>query len=361
MAASPHLLFVPGGGREGVGESIRASVLAEAALERWPGARIGFLTGDRHVGLADEAFERHVVPGRVSRNVAAVNVLLRELAPDVVVFDCRGRGSQIGCAARTGARTVYVAVQPHILRRALRLGRLRWLDQIWIVHRPVDAALTRSQRLRLRLARGTEVVFLDTVFPPPDAARLEALRLELPLGDGPYVLFAPGGGGYTCGGRPAAEIFAEAAQRLHRAIGITCVAVMGPLYPHPPPRLDGVTVIDSLPPKAMIDLVSGTHLLVCGGGGLVSQGLANARVCVAAPAGSSDQPERIRALADEGLIEPAPLDAKAIAARAAALLEDEACQEAIRARIARRRLCNGLDAAVDQLARLLERRPGAPP
>lgn len=353
---APHLLFVPGGGGEGLGESVRAVVLAEAASRRWPGARIGFLTADHHRGLPEGGFERHVVRGKVSRNVGEVNGLLAELSPDVVVFDCRGRGAEISFASRLGARTVYVAAQPQTLRRAFRLTRLRHLDQLWIVQRRFGSdfsELSRSQRLLLALARGPEVHVFDAIFPPVDAARRERVHRELQVGDASYVLFTAGGGGYSEAGRPTSEIFAEAARQVHEKTGRRCVMIMGPLYTGSAPSLPGVTVVESLAPDQMVDLLSGAELVACGGGGLVGQALAHQRVCVVAPAGGPDQPDRIRAYAAQGLLEASPLEAGGITSRVVRLLDDPPRQQAIRARIAGRGFRNGLPEAIQQLERLV--------
>ena len=69
MTSAPHFVFVPGGGENGAGETTRARILADALRERLPACRLGFLTGERHPGLARDGFEQHTVPGRVSRSV----------------------------------------------------------------------------------------------------------------------------------------------------------------------------------------------------------------------------------------------------------------------------------------------------
>jgi hypothetical protein len=357
--SSPHLLFVPGGGRTGLGESIRTLVLAQAARERWPEARVGFLTDEQHVRLPSDDFERHTVTGRVSRNVASVNRLLRDLAPDLVVFDGRGQGAQIACASRAGARTVYIAAIPTMRRRVFRWSRLWRLDQIWIRRDIVDPRgdFTLGERLRLRLAARPEAHFIQAISPVPDAARLGALRHRLGLGEDPYLLFAPGGGGWQHEGRPVPEFFAEAAGRVHEATGRPCVAVMGPLYEGRPAGAAGVILVPALSPHEMIDLVSGAHLVACGGGGLMGQALATGRICVAAPAGGADQPGRIRRCEEAALLAASPLAADAIAQRVLGLLEDGERRAAFRQCIERSGLGNGLPHAVALLEGLLDGGP----
>ena len=274
----------------------------------------------------------------------------------MVVFDCRGRGRQIAGASRIGARTVYVAAQPQTLRRTFRWQRLRHLDELWVVTPTVGGPkgrLTNGQRLRVRLARGPQVRFFDAIYPEPDARCLEALRHRCGIGDDPFVLFAPGGGGYEQAGRPVSELFAEGAHRLHRVCGTRCVAVMGPLYRGSMCSLEGVTIVDALEPREMISLLAGAELAVCGGGDLMGQAVALGKRCVGVPAGGSDQPERIRVCAARGLIEAAPLDPVAIADVAGRLLADRSERAQLRERVLRAGRRNGLLASVRCLEQLV--------
>lgn len=358
-SGSPHLLFIPGGGRMGLGESVRSLVLAHGARERWPESRVSFITDEQHVRLASDAFERHTVVGRVSRNVEAVNRLLCELEPDLVIFDGRGRSAQIACASRTGARTVYIAALPTTRRRAFRWSRLRWLDHLWIRRDFVDpwCDLTLGERVRLRIARGAEVHFVQAIHPHPEARRLAALRDRIGLGGEPYLLFAPGGGGWEHGGRPVSDLFAAAARRVKDASGRSCVVVLGPLYPGRMPAADGVTVVFALSPPEMIDLVGGAEIVATGGGGLMGQALASGRICIAAAAGGSDQPGRIRRGEEAGLLVASPLTADAIAERVLNLLRDPPRRAELAQRIDRSRLGNGLPEALDLLEGLLAAGP----
>jgi hypothetical protein len=355
LPASPHLVFVPGGGRTGLGETVRTLALAWEARERWPRARIGFVTDEVHVRLPTDVFERHTISGKVSRSGTAVNRLLRDLAPDLVVFDNRGRGVQIAGASDAGARTVYIAGTKTFRRRVFLLSKLRSLDQIWIRRDFVDPGsdLTFGERVRLRLARRPEVHFIQAMSPLPDADRLDALRGRLGFGDEPYLLFAPGGGGWEQEGRPVPEIFTEAARRVRSASGAACVVVMGPLYRTSLSDVEGVTLVPMLSPHEMIDLLAGAQLVACGGGGLMGQALATGRICVAAPAGGSDQPGRIRRCREAGLIEASPLAAVAIAERILALQADAPRRAALQRRIDESGLHNGLPDALELLERLV--------
>jgi len=354
--ATPHLLFLPGGGSEGAGEYARTLIVAEALREHWPKARIGFVTGAQHPRFAFDDFERHTIEGKVSKNVEAVNAVLRETLPDLVIFDNRGQTAQIVCAKRMGIRTVFVCTQPQFVRRAFRLRRLRHLDQLWIVQRrfgPTPSALSWAQKLRLALSGGPEICFLDTIFPETNGAHRRELLLRLGLDGEPFALFVAGGGGYQANGRPVPEIFLEAAKRVSKAHGIRCAAVMGPLFRGGVPELPGLVVLKQVSPRDMVGLLRDAHVVACGGGGMAGQALAQNSVCVVAPAGGPDQPERIRVCATNGLLEPSELAPDAIATGVLGLLEDDARRRGMRSRLEACAFRNGLPAAVTHIERLL--------
>jgi len=80
-------------------------------------------------------------------------------------------------------------------------------------------------------------------------------------------------------------------------------------------------------------------------------------ICVTEPTGGPDQPERIRLLASQGLLDPCGLDAQEIADRTGALLSDAPRRRAMRARIEACGFLSGLPAALGHLARLADGSP----
>lgn len=357
------MLFVPGGGTEGTGEYVRCLVLAGALVARSPAARVGFLTSEEHPRFADDVFERFSVPGRVSRNIEAVNAHLKRLRPALVVFDNRGRTSQIRRASGLGARTLYIATQRQFLRRTFRLRRLRVLDEIWIVQRRFGdraASLAAGQRLRLLLAGSPTVRHFDAIFPEPDPGRRRRLLDQLEISSGGYAVFVAGGGGYCDAQVPVAEIFLEAAARVVRRTGLPSVVVRGPLASGGSPGAPGVRVIEALPSAEMIDLLSQAKIVVCGGGGIAGQAIALRRACVAAPTGGPDQPERIEVYSREGLLLPARLEAAELAARVEQLETAPEQRRRLEERTVAVGLCNGLGPAVRRLVALAGGRVAGP-
>jgi hypothetical protein len=242
-----------------------------------------------------------------------------------------------------------------VRRRVFRWSRLRRLDQVWLRRDIVDpgGGLTVSERLRLLLAARPRVHFVPTVFPEPRAARLAELRRRLGLGDEPYLLFAPGGGGWRHEGRPVSDLFVVAAGRVHEASRRACVVVAGPLHEQPATTRPGVIGVPSLSPEEMVDLVAGAELVVCGGGDLLGHALATGRACVATPAGGADQPERIGRCERAGLVVASPLSAAALAASALALLDDGDRRAGLQRTIAEAGLHNGLPRALALIEELL--------
>lgn len=354
---TPRFAFVPYGGSRGVGEYARCLILAEAARERWPGAAIGFVTDRGNPRFPHDPFERHGLDGSASRDIATLGRVLREMEPDVVVFDNAGRTAQLAGARASGAATVFLSSRRETLWKGFRLRRLARLDQLWLVLPPFDRdPLSASQRLKARLAWRTELRVFDTLFPPSRTERRAALRRRLGIDGAPYALFASGGGGWSEGGRPTAEIWLDAARRVHAATGARCVAVMGPLYAGAAEGGADVVTLPSLAPAELCDLAHDAELLAIGGGSLLAQALALGRPCVASPAGGPDQARRIASCSRGGLVEAAATDPEAIARAVIGLWRDPERRGALRARAAEARVANALPQALEALARLLDRR-----
>jgi hypothetical protein len=105
----------------------------------------------------------------------------------------------------------------------------------------------------------------------------------------------------------------------------------------------------------MLDLLAGAHLAIINGGSLLLQALVVRTVCVAAPI-AGDQPRRIDACVRLGLAVSAELDKASLVSATLALLGDPERMASIRSRLQELALGNGVDQAVDALARLLAQR-----
>jgi hypothetical protein len=349
----PDLMFIPVSGGSGLGELARSLSLARASLQRWPGARIRLVASNEAPEVDDPAIKRLAIDGSPTFHSAEIVAWLEQDPPDVVLFDCTARRSQLDAARRNGVSSIFIASRPTQRRRALLYRTLSRLTEVWVIEpqfqrRPFNL----WERLNLRLASSTRVQFLDSVFPESDPARRSAVRSRLGVGSGPYAFFVPGGGGWHVHGQAAAEVFAAAARSVVGSTGLSAVVLTGPLYKGEMASREGLVIQHSLSPEHVIDLVHDAELVVTGGGSIIGQALALRKMVVATALGGSDQTARVRSCADQGLMVSCGSDADALAAAVTRLLSDPAQRAAIGERVAALGMRNDLATAMDHLARL---------
>lgn len=353
MTSAPKFLFIPVSGPGGAGEYFRSLAVARSVARRWPAGSIRFVVS-RDAPYAREApFPVDFVERSPTYETRAVNRILARERPDVVVFDSSGRVAQYRRAKALGARVVFVSSRPTTRRKGFRLRRLRWIDQHWIAQpRFLGGALGAGERLRLRLAPGCGVEFLEVLHEPVDEAATRDALQRMGLEPGSYLLACPGGGGIFDERREAARIYYEASCGLARATGLPVVAVLGARHAAPAERPVGVHVFETLPNSLLMGLLREARVGVVNGGSLLLQAIAQRTPCVAAPI-AEDQPARIASCADRGLVRPSALDASALEGAAAALINDDAARAELRARLQALDLQNGVEVAVEALTRLL--------
>jgi glycosyltransferase involved in cell wall biosynthesis len=130
------------------------------------------------------------------------------------------------------------------------------------------------------------------------------------------------------------------------------VAVLGSRFAPPQERPEGLHVLETLPNALLMGLLRDARVGVINGGSLLLQAAAQHTPCVAAPI-AEDQPARISNCGARGYVRPATLDASSLAREAAALLADDEARAALRGRLESLALLNGVDVAVEAIARLL--------
>ncbi|MBL6749662.1 MAG: hypothetical protein ISP90_04035 [Nevskia sp.] len=349
----PFILFVPSYGKGGSGEFVRSVSLAQAAQARWPQARIEFLLPGGAGTRQDAPFPKHCHAGPEDDKDAFDREQILRLRPQLAVFDSGCRTSTLRLCHRLGIRTAYISDRHGTLRKAFRLEWLWRLDAHWHQREHLTAPpFTPRQRLLARLGR-TRRLHFDTYFPEAaaDWSQLPAvLRERLVRG---YVLFSPGGGGYRVDGRLITDVFLDAAARVRRGAGLECLTLLGPLYPGAAPDDPELPTLREVPQALFLELMRRARVVVTNGGHSLHQALARGAVCVAAPLGGSDQPERIEAYGKAGLVRAAAPAAETLAAAACALAGDAAACSAIRRRIAALSIRNGIPVMLDGIAGLL--------
>lgn len=347
----PFVLFVPSYGRGGSGEFVRAVTLAQAVAQRWPQLRIEFLLPGGPGTRQDAPFPRTCHDGPDASKGAFDNEHIRRLRPDLVIFDSGCRSSTLRLCRRLGIHSVFISDREGTRRKPFRFDWLLLLDAHWHQREHITAAsFTFGQRVLARFSR-TERLEFDTYLaeaPPRDddlpaeiAARLQQ----------PFVLLAPGGGGYRVAGRPVSEVFVEAAERIRAASGIECLCLLGPLYEG---TAGGGTVmtLKLVAQGRFVALMRRAQVVVCNGGHSLNQAMACGAVCVAAALGGDDQPGRIAAYAKAGLLRAAEPNAAALADAVLAQLQSVQ-QQAVRARVAAYAVRNGLPMMVSAIGRML--------
>lgn len=359
MTERSKFLFVPVSGPGGAGEYYRSLAVARAVERRWPGCEIRFvLSRDARYGGECPYPVLHVARSPTYETREVVAILERE-QPDVVVFDSAGRAEQYRRAKQLGASVVFVSSRASARSKGFRWRRMRSIDQHWIVApRFAAGGLSGLESLRMRFAPHCEIVFLDVLHEPVDETGTAELQRSLGVEPGAYVLACPGGGGVFGGGPDAAQLFLDASTQLAGRTGLQVVAVLGPRFTPSQSPSPGVHVLASLPNTQLMGMLRDARVGVVNGGSLLLQAIALGAPCVAAPI-SEDQPARIAACAGQGLVRPAALDAASLVREAIALLVVSE-RESLRQRLDALALSNGLDLAVDALARVLARRAANP-
>lgn len=292
-------LFIPVTGPLGSGEYFRAATLMASLQASQPGCHIACCLHREARVPRLPGIEYIDIDRSPTRETPLITALIRARTPRVVIFDSTSRQTQLRGARRAGARVVYISSRLGNRRTGFQLRKLRCIDEHWIIAPPEQHHLHRGERLRLALSgRRTVTRFATTIMPSPDADRGHALRLRLGLPAAePFVLFAPGGGSGRVAGTPIADIFAAAAQRFADDSRMATLFVAGPQAAATPAGRGTLHVTHWVSPLEMADLLAAATLVVSGGGALLLQAYECSRRIVACPAGSSDQPARIRRLA----------------------------------------------------------------
>lgn len=354
VEVAPRIMFVPASGPGGAGEYMRCRILADACARRWPGAQIHFVLS-RHASYARElSYPTQLLDSSPAHASAAVTAYLNRIRPDIVLFDNTGRAKQLAAAKALGAACVFISSRPNARRKGLRLNRIRWLDQHWVLQPPwATAAASVWERLKKSWWNGLRTLHFATVFEPSERQRRRALRQSLGIASRPYIAFCPGGGGAFQRGPRAADIMLAAAGGIAATADCACVVVLGPNYGKSPAVATGVVTIDRMTNAHLMDLLHDAALVVTGGGDTLLQALALCKPSVAVPV-ANDQPARIRHCADRGLVQPAELEAGAISHAASALLADRPRRLAMIRALRRCGVRNELPDAVAAIAGLLE-------
>jgi hypothetical protein len=349
LRRSSFVLFVPLYGGGGTGELFRCLAIAQALHRRHPSVRIEFLLPGGPGTSHDVPFPALRYDGPPSEKGEFDRQVLARLRPDIAIFDSGLRTSTLILCRRLGIRTVYISDRAGTRRKPFRLTWAGLLDMHWHqlehLNRP---AFTPWQRAVAAFSRTRRLVF-DTYY-PEEAPDLSILPRQVQERlQAPFVLFVPGGGGYQLHGVPVAEIFWEAADRLHAACGVGVLTLLGPFYA---PRSEArwkTCSMRQVSQVVLLELMRRADVVVTNGGQALIQALAAGAATVAAPLGGDDQPGRIGSCVEAGLAIATAPNASALADAAEGLVRNRSLREALRRRVAARPVPNGIPLMLDAL------------
>jgi spore coat polysaccharide biosynthesis predicted glycosyltransferase SpsG len=351
---APRVLFVPVSGPNGSGELMRCLIVARELRRAAPDIDSHFLVSRDGVFRESVDFPLHDCDDSPTRSTPQVLATLREVQPDVVVFDNAGRTEQLRAAHRAGARLVFTSRSPRLRWKAFRISWLRLLDEHWIVFpKFVTGGLSSIERLKLRFTPNYRVRHLDTLFTRSEDDERGAFLAARGLDAGRYVVFVPGGRGESQKATTdPADLFIAAADAHAKATALPTVVLTGRAQPQRPAGAsEHLLLLPRVRPDEVQHLLVGARRVVSNGGTTLVHALAHGQEIVAVPL-ADDQSRRIRRAARLGVVVAARPDASDIASVATSLANDPARGAQLRRQVAGLGLVNGVDEAVGALVRL---------
>ncbi|MGL5396719.1 MAG: hypothetical protein ACRDBQ_15845 [Shewanella sp.] len=350
MAAqkAPKLLFIPVSSAEGIGEYMRSMIIADEVKRNWPHADIKFILSKHAPYAAQCPYNAVLLDDTPTKQVKAVNQIITEYLPDIVIFDASGRKSQLAHAHKLGAKVIFISQHKRKRSRGMKIGRALVTDCHWVVQPEfVIGPISGLERLKLKLINKPIPLNIGPVFTQPDEACQTGLLVQFQLTKNEFVLFNAGSGGHKVNGELAADIFAHAAYESYKASGILSVMVFGPNYPNPLPELEGVVVIPQLNNQQFINLLAASKAAVLSGGDTLLQAIALHKPTLAVPV-SKDQPPRIAACVAKELVLSCETALEPMKNALATLLSEEQMLH-LCTKLALSEQLNGLDMAIKQL------------
>ncbi|MCU8083952.1 hypothetical protein [Shewanella sp. SM23] len=350
---APKFLFIPVSSAEGIGEYMRSMIIADEVKRTWPNAEIKFILSQQAPYATQCPYPAELLEDTPTKQVKAVNQIMSDFLPDIVLFDASGRKSQLVHAHKLGAKVIFLSQHKRKRSRGMKIGRALVTDCHWVVQPEfVIGPISWLDRLKLKLINRPEPLNIGPVFTQPDTITQSALLAQYQLTQNEFVLFNAGSGGHRVNGELAADIFAKAASESYKASGILSVMVFGPNYPNLLPELEGVVVIPQLNNQQFINMLAAAKAAVLSGGDTLLQAIALHKPTLAVPV-SKDQPPRIEKCVSEKYVISCETKSEAIGHKIALLLDPTLANQLITS-LARGEQLNGLDMAMKELAFLLD-------
>jgi len=348
------IIFAPVSSAQGVGEYMRSLIIAKAVSRIWPQLEVQFII-NRKAPYADEVpFPVHLINSSPTKEIDAVNDVVSNERPDLIIFDCSGRAAQYRHASKLGVKVVFISQHKKKRRKGFSLRRLPYVYQHWIAQlKFVDGDISVMESIKQGLFGAKPPIFIGPVY---DDSMLDILiDDDLPE---KYIIYSSGGGGYKMKEGHAPDVFSLAAAEVYKETGISGLVILGINYNGAPEQYDGVRYVRQLENAELISVLNHAFLAVLSGGDLMSQAMTIKQVVVAVPV-AKDQAARIRSFVDNGLVVKADANSRSISNRVIRLLENDVEHRELQNRMADADIKNGLGLAVSAIGDLLEQKAGA--
>ena len=356
MSKNPVILFVPVSSSQGVGEYTRSLILAQSIVQEIPQASIHFIL-NKHMSQGQPCpFQVHTSNHSATKDTPKVKQVIDQIRPDLVIFDCAGRGRQFSYAKSRGAKVVFIVQHRKKRARGLKLHRLLNSDCLWVVqpHYAIPP-LNIIERLKLKLFKQPAPKHIGAILPKIEAREKQALLKKHQLLDKDFYLFSAGSGAHEKQGQLIADIFYAAAQAFQKQTGIMAVMVFGPNYPNELPQIESSSdqplCFDRLNNQDFIILLEAAKGRVLGAGDTLLQSIELRKPSVAAVV-SKDQPARLAACEKRQLVLVAQTNEQDICDKAVELTQ-ASCFQRIKSSIESLQPIAGREFAIERIKQLL--------
>lgn len=338
----------------GSGEYALMRELAMAASQHWPHASIEFLLPGDSKPTVDLLFPSKRDPGTAKHRNDFYRKELKARRPDLAIFLPKCSERTLFLCRYLGIRTAQITTTPYPFRKTFYPWRFNIVDAHWHMRISVlEPAYTPWQALLTRLSSTERRVF-DTYLGAGSDDKTALPQSLNSVIEEPYVLFAPGGGGYEIRGRPVADIYFEAAHSLQERAGVRTIILPGVFNTgHLPTR--GPIIAPPLSVAQVVRLMRNSRAVITNGGTMLHQALAVRVPSAAAALGGSDQSKRIEDYSAAGLIVSTEPNACELVTAAIKLLAP-AVQQSMRERLSGLHLADGIPMMIEGMARLLGER-----
>jgi len=350
---TPSILFIPVSSPSGSGEYYRSLILAEEFKKIYPSADIHFIL-NRYVCYADSCpFPTHLSKHSATKDTPKVKQVIKELRPDLVIFDCSGRASQFKYAKSMGCKVIFLSQHRKKRARGLKLSRMFYYDLHWVVQPDYTIPpLSWMEKLKLKFARKNVPQNIGAILPKIVSNNDSSLLQEYGVVENEYFLFSAGSGNHLKNGELIADIFYRAALSFANKTKIPCVMVFGINYPHKLPDNSSVTCIHHLPYSEFSQLLISAKGRVISAGDTLLQTIELRKPSVAV-AVTKDQPARLSACTSMELVIDAKPEEEDILYKAIQLL-DKTIYLSILNKMKAQQAIGGLEIALQGMAQLLD-------